>query len=92
MDFKEMLISRLDPLVDHERDQCGLCCKQYIMEDVANEILDQELNITDLKGFYDEVDKRWIQSPIYKQVVDLMSRGLPLEDVEEMLEKQGIFI
>jgi hypothetical protein len=91
-DTKYFLESRLNPVLEHiPPDDCGQCCHESIMSEVAQEYLDQN-NYVDLQTYFKEVDARWQNTPLYKRVKALQDRGMSLTEISALLEEQGILI
>jgi len=76
--------------VEHTDGTCGLCNKELIKSQVAKEYINKE-NVS-IKDFYTEVENQWKNTPFYKEVQDLLKRGLSIDEVSKVMEKKGIII
>jgi hypothetical protein len=93
--IKSMLESwAKDPYIEHEDyNKCGLCLREKIKSQVANEFLEAgKLTSDNLKEMFDEVDKRWRETELYLRVQSMIKSGKTLEQVSEELQKEGIDI
>ena len=73
--------------------KCGSCWKEKIRSDVAKEFL--QAGKTDQKYLSDlmnEVDNRWLQTDLYKQVRAMQDAGQSLDEIEEIMSQKGIQI
>lgn len=72
-------------------EKCGLCWKQKIVADVAKE---QQAagKPFDLRSIYDEADKRWKETSLYKEVMGLIHSGLTIDEAEAIMDAKGIQI
>jgi hypothetical protein len=94
-DIKE-LITRWakEPYIEHEDyNKCGLCLREKIKSQVANEFLEAgKLSAENLKEMFEEVDRRWQETELYLRVQSMLKAGKTLEQVSEELAKEGIDI
>lgn len=94
-DIKKYLESLAnDPYIEHEDyNKCGLCLKEKIRSTVAKEFLDAgKLNAENLKEMFAEVERRWKETELFKRVIDILSQGKTIEQIDEELKKEGIDI
>lgn len=95
-DFKRILTTYAeDPYITHDDvTKCGQCWRARIQSEVAKEILDYDdvVDVTTLQYCEKETKRRWQQTELYLRVTKLMSEGIPLEEVEKLLSKEGIEI
>ena len=94
MDMKEFFKNMANPYIEHEDvNKCGLCLKEKIKSEVAKEFLDAgKLSQENLSEMFDEVDRRWQQTELFKRVRSLMEAGLTLDEVSAKLAAEGIDI
>ncbi|HBI00974.1 MAG TPA: hypothetical protein DDY18_05055 [Flavobacterium sp.] len=80
--------------IEHEdHTKCGQCWKEKIKSEVANEFLKAgKLDQNNLKEMFEEIDKRWQQTALYLRVKEMLSSGMKLEKIREILELEGIEI
>lgn len=72
-------------------EKCGQCWKQKIIADVASEMKAAGKPF-DLVAIFEEADKRWKATSLYKEVKALLATGLSIEEVEAIMEAAGILI
>ena len=92
--IKQLMENFSNPLIDHEDyEKCGTCLREHIKSQVANEFLQAgKLSAENLEEMFDEVDRRFRETELYKRVRTMMSQGRTLEEVSLELEKEGIDI
>lgn len=92
--IEQLIKNMTEPLIEHEDVQkCGQCLRQKIQADVANEFIAAgRVNKEDLKDLFDEVDKRFMDSDLYKRVRSLMKSGKSLDEISKQLAEEGIDI
>ncbi len=90
----ENMASRYGAPLDHEDvTKCGLCWKNKIQSEVANEFLKAgKLSADNLKEMFEEVDKRWKETELYLRVQEMRKTGKTIEEISEELQKEGIDI
>jgi hypothetical protein len=79
---------------EHEdTSKCGLCLKEKIKSEVANEYLKAgRLQAEDLPEMFEEIEKRWKETDLFKRVRLMLDTGKSLKEIEEELSKEGIEI
>jgi hypothetical protein len=90
----ENMASRYGEPLDHEDvTKCGLCWKNKIQSEVANEFLQAgKLSSEHLKEMFAEVEKRWQQTELYLRVQEMRKTGKSIEEIEKELQQEGIDI
>lgn len=90
----ENMASRYGAPLEHEDiTKCGLCWKNKIQSEVANEFLQAgKLSAENLKEMFAEVDKRWKQTELYLRVQEMLKTGKTIEAIEKELQQEGIDI
>lgn len=94
-DIKQLIENMAQkPYLDHEDvTKCGLCWKNKIQSEVANEFLQAgKLSADNLKEMFEEVNKRWHETELFLRVREMLKTGKTIEQVEEELQKEGISI
>lgn len=91
MNSKKLIESFLDPYISHEDyEKCGVCWRQVIKAEVAKEYLDvNKTSSSDLKDFFEETNKRWRETSLYKKVKGYQSEGKSLEEIEKIMKERG---
>lgn len=72
-------------------EKCGLCWKQKIIADVATEMKAANKPF-DLAAIFEEADKRWKQTSLYKEVQDLRASGLTFDEIQTVMSAKGVDI
>ena len=73
--------------------KCGQCWKEKIKSEVANEYLVAgKLNADNLKEMFAEIDKRWKQTELYLRVQAMRKEGKTIQDIQNILQGEGIEI
>ena len=81
------------PLEHEDVTKCGMCWKNKIQSEVANEFLKAgKLSADNLKEMFLEVDIRWKQTELYLRVQDMLKAGKKIEEIEKELQAEGIEI
>lgn len=88
---KEILESFLRPATDHPFNKCGICTQRVLLAQVAKDFLEQNKSFTH-KEFNDEFERRWHRTELYQKVRSMMNRGMDIDQIEEELEKNGVFL
>jgi hypothetical protein len=93
-EIKKLLENLANPYIEHEQvEKCGLCLKNKIHSEVANEFLQAgKLSAENLTEMFAEVDRRWKETELYQRVRGMLSQGKTLEQISEELSKEGIDI
>ena len=78
--------------LDHEDvTKCGLCWRNKIQSEVANEFLQAgKLSSENLAEMFEEVNKRWHQTELFLRVREMLKTGKTIEQIDEELQKEGI--
>lgn len=76
--------------IEHPDGTCGACLREMIKCEVAKEYIDSD--VVNVTGFFKEVDRRWRETPIYKEVKALLDSGKTLDEVVEIMAEKGIEI
>ena len=71
-------------------NKCGTCLKNKIRSEVANFYIQN--NKTNIDEYYEDVEKLWKETDLYQKVKLLRSNGMEFDEIEKVLEKQGINI
>ena len=82
-------MSKLDQIMDHDPETCGNCYYQYIMSEIAREMLGKSEGMDDevsILVWADELDKRWKDSKFYKLYKKCQEDGL---DVDKEFASRG---
>jgi hypothetical protein len=94
--FKELITSMASyPPPEHqdELEKCGMCLKEHFRSQVAKEFLDAgKFDENHLKELFDEVDRRFHETELYKRVRTMLASGKSIEQIDEELQKEGISI
>lgn len=94
MEFKELLKNYTNPPIDHkDYKKCGQCWRQVVQSKVAQSYLDNNISINtagELAKFHRDVELKWRETPLYKEVHLLMKQGLSLQEIQEQFSKKGI--
>lgn len=81
------------PLEHEDVTRCGMCWKNKIQSEVANEFLVAgKLSAENLKEMFAEVESRWKQTELYLRVQDMLKTGKTIEQIEKELQAEGIEI
>jgi hypothetical protein len=94
-DIKEMITRwAKEPYIEHEDyNKCGLCLKNKIQSQVANEFLEAgKLSAENLTEMFNEIDRRFKETELYKRVQSMLKSGKTIEQVAAELLKEGIDI
>lgn len=96
-DIKQLITNMAErygaPLEHEDVTKCGLCWKNKIQSEVANEFLQAgKLSADNLKEMFAEVDKRWKQTELYLRVQEMLKTGKTIEAIEKELQQEGIDI
>lgn len=81
--------------IEHSEDvtKCGQCWKEKIKTEVANQFFTAgKLSSENLKEMFLEIDNRWKQTELYLRVQEMLKTGMPIEQIEIELQKEGIII
>ena len=96
MDIKELIENMAKySYIEHKEDvtRCGQCWKEKIKTEVANEYLAAgKFTPENLKEMFAEIDARWKQTELYLRVQELLSQGNTIEQVAEIMLKEGVDI
>lgn len=92
--IKQLMENYANPYIEHEPvEKCGLCLKNKIHSQVANEFLQAgKLSAENLTEMFQEVDRRWKETELYQRVRGMLSQGKTLEQISEELLQEGIDI
>lgn len=89
---KSYLEAYKEPFIDHEDyEKCGSCWREVIKSQYAKEVLESGVE-TEFSAFFEEVDRRWRETSLYKEVKTLLETGLTIEEVQAVMEAKGIEI
>lgn len=93
-EVKQLMESYANPYIEHEEyEKCGLCLKNKIHSQVANEFLQAgKLSAENLTEMFAEVDRRWKETELFQRVRKMLSQGRTLEQISEELSQEGIDI
>lgn len=81
------------PIEHEDYEKCGLCWKNKIRGDVAREFIAVgQNNQKDLNSFDKEVETRWKNTPLFKEVKGLLSLGHTIQEAEKIMSERGIEI
>lgn len=78
-------MSKQDKYLDHNIEECGQCYFQYIMAQVAKEMLEKgDTNGDVSKRWHDELHKRWEESKYYQLwIAEIKEKRDPHKAFEE---------
>lgn len=89
---KSYLETYKEPFIEHEDyEKCGACWREVIKSQYAKELLESGIEV-EFSKFFDEVDRRWRETPLYKEVHTLLETGLTIEEVSNIMEAKGVII
>ena len=93
-EVKQLMENYANPYIEHEEyEKCGLCLKNKIHSQVANEFLQAgKLSAENLTEMFAEVDRRWEETELFQRVRKMLSQGKTLEQISEELSQEGIDI
>jgi len=72
-------------------EKCGQCWKQKLISDVAKEQKAAGKPF-DLVSIFEEADKRWKETSLFKEVTGLLKSGLTIDEAQALMEAKGIQI
>ena len=72
-------------------EKCGQCWKQKLISDVATEMKAAGKEF-DLIAIFEEADKRWKETSLYKEVKGLLKSGLTIDEAQAIMAAKGIDI
>lgn len=73
--------------------KCGACWKEELRANVANEFLKAgKVADSDLGALCLEVDRRYKETAIYKEVKAMMNTGKSLDEIEQIMAEKGVSI
>jgi len=79
------------PLEHEDVTKCGLCWKNKIQSEVANEFLKAgKLSAENLKEMFEETNRRWKETELYLRVQEMLKSGKTIEQISEELQGEGI--
>lgn len=82
----------MNPLIEHtDYEKCGNCWRQTIQGQVAKEFHEAG-KAFDFIVFFDEVEKRWQETSLFKEVQGLLKSGLTIDEAQAIMEAKGIEI
>lgn len=78
--------------LEHNPEKCGQCAREVITQQVAQDFLLQNRTAdTEITAFYQEIDRRWHQHPIYLKIKHYQSQGLSLQEaLKKALDEDDI--
>lgn len=93
-DIKALVENLAKRKPDHDDvTKCASCWKEKIRSEVANEYLKAgKLSAEHLKDMFAEVNKRWKTTELYMRVQSLLAEGKTIEEVQTLLQAEGIEI
>jgi hypothetical protein len=59
-------MARGDSLIDHDIEQCGMCCQQYIMAQTARDLLAEGEILNGISKWAEEQQRRWRETKFFK--------------------------
>src|SRR5271165_7626179 len=73
--------------------KCGQCWQTHLRSEVAKEFLQAGRTAeSDVKDMYSEIDRRWRETSLFKEVQDLMKTGKTITEIAEIMTAKGIEI
>lgn len=72
-------------------EKCGQCWKQKLISDVATEMQAAGKEF-DLVAIFEEADRRWKETSLYKEVKGLLKSGLTIDEASAIMSAKGIDI
>lgn len=81
MTDKEFLasMSKIDSHLDHDVDVCGQCFHQFLMAEVARELLENDFY--SINAWSEETKRRWEEGKFFKLWQEAIIQGLEPHDV-----------
>lgn len=87
------MYAKNESMTHEDFTKCGMCWQAKLRSDVAKEfIADGKTEESDLGPLYNEVDKRWLETSLYKEVAELLKSGKTMDEVAEIMEEKGVEI
>lgn len=77
-EFLESMAS-MDSLLDHDTEACGQCFHQFLMAEVARELLENEFY--SMNAWSEETKRRWEEGKFFKLWQEADAQGLNPHDV-----------
>lgn len=83
-----------DSFIEHsDYEKCGQCWKEKLRSDVAKDFLKEgRTSEKDLTPMYMEIDRRWRETSLFKEVSLLMESGFNIDQITDMMSAKGIAI